>query len=200
MKDDADEAARRADGVESFYKTVAWNPHRCHPGKRIIKVVKKKFTTISTHGLGLLLLCAPGISRADETNFPYAAISRRNVFALVAAPPAANFPPPPAAPMTRLKLTGLASLPPDKWALLQIQEEGAAPFSATLLEGESKGAVRLVSINITDATAMVSNGAVLTELALEEIGGRNVPVAAPTQLAAEHLPIPVLPPPGIGDP
>ena len=147
------------------------------------------------------MLCLPGIASAAETNSPYAAIARRNVFSLVAAPPpAVHFPPPPAAPMTRLKLTGLAVLPPDKWALLQIQEEGAPPFSAALLEGESKGAVRLVSINITAATALVSNGAVLTELALEKIGVRNKAVAAPTQLAAEHRPIPVLPLPGAGDP
>ena len=161
--------------------------------------MKKNSSIVCAPGLAVFLLCWPEISRAVETNFPYAIISRRNVFSLVAVSPATNFPPPPA-PLTRLKLTGFAFLPPHKWAVLQIKEADAAPVGVALEEGESLGAVQLISVNAAAGIVAVRNGAVPMELALEKSGGCDLAVAAPTQLAAEHRPIPVLPPLGSADP
>jgi hypothetical protein len=103
----------------------------------------------------------------------------------------------PQMPPAQVKLTGIAILPPVKWALLEVQEYGQNISPLALTEGSRRLALEVVEVDAKAGWVTVRNAGVLMTLTIEKMGATP---AAPVAWGGEHRPIPVLPPIGAGDP
>ena len=140
----------------------------------------------------VLLVLLAAKSAAGDTN-RFNLIPERNVFSLKTPAIVANAPPP-AIPRALVKLTGLTSIPPDKWAFLNIKPEGEAPLVTALKVGESVAAVAVLDINLETRAVAIRNEGVLMTLVFAE--NQRTPLPPPD---AGHRPIPAFPPPDAGE-
>lgn len=111
---------------------------------------------------------------------------------------AGEFPPVvPQSPPARVKLTGIAVLPPDKWVSLRVEEFNEPAVEVVLREGWRRLSVRVVEIDSHARWAIIRCGATDVKLIVE---GKNTSVVVAAEFGGEHRPLPLLPPPGSGDP
>ena len=132
-----------------------------------------------------------------ETN-GYATISRRNAFAL-AQPTLASNPPPPVTAV-QIKLTGVAVIPPQKWALLQIQAPGKKARAVTLAEGARDASLEVLEIDPRGWRVKIRNSGAVTLLTMAS--GRPESGDGPIAVAAtdhDHVPLPTVPLPEAGE-
>ena len=162
----------------------------------------KSFSGINRRaGLIVALVASCDAAFAGERTNDYSGIPLRNIFSLRAALVQTNPAPTAAAsPPQQLKLTGIAALLPRKWAVLQIQEPGKPARSVLLKEGTKESGVEVVEIDAQARWVKILNGGAPMTLTFANNGLRsNSP-----QLAGgpdpNHVPVPLLPPPGAGDP
>jgi hypothetical protein len=104
----------------------------------------------------------------------------------------------PQMPPARVKLTGIAVLPPAKWALLEVQEYGQPAQQIALAEGSRRIALEVVEVDCLGRWVMVRQAGALLKLTIENPAA--VPSIAAANVDAEHVPLPLLPPVGAGDP
>jgi hypothetical protein len=95
----------------------------------------------------------------------------------------------------RIKLTGVAALPSQRFAMLQVEENGKAPVLITLREGVSSYHFQLLAIDIGKKEVLVRNCGELVRLWFDE---KN-PGAPACGSDPDHAPIPVTPDPNSGD-
>ncbi|MEJ0089393.1 MAG: hypothetical protein WDM80_06570 [Limisphaerales bacterium] len=142
------------------------------------------------------MLVATALSSAiGETN-QVAAVQKRNALALQTTSAVTNVVIP-QTPPPKIKLNGIAILPPDKWALLEIQAEGQPVDRVAMTEGSRKASLELVTIDAKGKSATIRNAGVLTTLA---IGKSESPSMMAANFGGEHVPLPLLPVVGAGDP
>lgn len=103
----------------------------------------------------------------------------------------------PQSPPARVKLTGIAVLPPDKWVILEITEYGQPEVRLALTEGSRRLSVRVVKIDSQVRWAIIRCGQTDMKFTIESPATLANPTA---ELGGEHRPLPLLPPPGAGDP
>lgn len=103
----------------------------------------------------------------------------------------------PQTPPARVKLTGIAVLPPAKWALLEVQEYGQPADQLALMEGSRRLALEVVEVDGQAKWVTVRNAGALMKLTLEKPAGATIATA---NSGGAHLPLPLLPPAGAGDP
>jgi hypothetical protein len=101
-----------------------------------------------------------GTAALAESPTPYDSIVTRNMFALRPPPLEQSTAPVPETvwtPPPDLKLTGLVVLPPTKKVALYMIEQGKAPKSYVLGEGEQQDDIKVVSIDGKSRTVRVKN-------------------------------------------
>lgn len=103
----------------------------------------------------------------------------------------------PQTPPARVKLTGIAVLPPDKWGLLEVQEYGQPADRLVLMEGSRRLALEVVEVDGQARWVTVRNAGVLMKLTIEKPAAASM---VAVNLDSEHIPLPLLPPIGAGDP
>ena len=130
-----------------------------------------------------------------ETN-RYAAGWQRNPMALPAATNVTDVVIP-QTPPPKIKLNGIAVLPPDKWVLLEIQADGRPVDRVALTEGSRKASLEVVTIDAQGKSATIRNAGVLMTLAIGKAGAPSMVVA---NFGGEHVPLPLVPEIGAGDP
>jgi len=103
----------------------------------------------------------------------------------------------PQTPPAGVKLTGIAVLSSDKWALLEVQEYGQSAERLVLTEGSRRLALEVVEVDPRAQWVIIRNAGELMKLTVEKPASASF-VAA--NFGGEHLPVPLLPPVGAGDP
>ena len=135
---------------------------------------------------------------ADEGTNRYSVIAQKNTFALKAAAAATNASPVVAtASLARIKLTGLAVIPPLKWVVLKIQEPGKPAAMTTLQEGCSEGVVEILEVDANARHVKIRNAGLMMTLTFEDEDLLQKKALA--GLEVEHRPLPLLPPTDAGD-
>jgi hypothetical protein len=135
-------------------------------------------------GLAGLWLCpfAQAGLPASSHNVYYAIVAR-NVFHLMPEPPP---PPPPAPPLPEITLTGIATILPQKCALLNIRFPAGAAGPAReeeciLRPGEREGPIEVLAINEKTGYVRLNNsGTVMSITFGPHDPGHPTAVAAPT--------------------
>ena len=94
-----------------------------------------------------------------------------------------------------LKLKGVAELPQQRFALLQILERGKTPVAVTLREGVRSGDFELLEMDIRKRVVVIRNGSEVVRLWFED-GASAVPEFGSDP---DHVPIPLVPDPNAGD-
>lgn len=104
----------------------------------------------------------------------------------------------PQLPPARVKLIGIAILPPHKWVLLEVEEYQQPPVQITLLQGARREFLQVLEVDSKCGWAIICNAGVDVKLTIE------MPATAAPNLVSildeEHRPLPLPPPPGAGDP
>jgi len=103
----------------------------------------------------------------------------------------------PQTPPAALKLTGLAESLSNKWALLEVQEYGQPAEHLALTEGSCRGTVTVVQVDARAGWAKVNYAGAVITLTVEKL---STAAALPAKPVGEHLPLPLLPQDGVGDP
>ncbi|MGC8743113.1 MAG: hypothetical protein ACP5T0_04455 [Verrucomicrobiia bacterium] len=128
-----------------------------------------------------------GIAEQDR----YGAIVRRNAFNL--REPEPPKPPPEPPPSIKVNLTGITTILSGKRAFFLVQEQGKAPESKMLKEGERDGQIEVISIDEVAGAVKVKIGDKERELTFKDDG-----IKPPTAPAAPVPAVPGAPPvPGI---
>ena len=154
-------------------------------------------STPSRLGTVWLCLTAMGGFASSETN-RYSAIAQRNAFALKAPSAVIVFPPTTTVSQVKIKLVGLAAIANRKWVVLQIQTPGKPQTTTALKEGSSEGPVEILEVDAKAQRVKIRNaGLAMTIMFDDEDLLRKDSLA---RLQAEHQPVPLVPPPGAGDP
>lgn len=148
--------------------------------------------------LGILWLCLTATVEfaGGETN-RYAAIAQRNTFGLRAPSTAIISPPIAAVSPVKIKLVGLAAIPPDKWVVLQIQAPGKPSAMLTLKEGCGEGPVEILEVDAKARRVKVRNAGSVMTVTFDD--DALIQKTALARLQAGHQPVPVVPPPGAGE-
>jgi hypothetical protein len=149
-----------------FYASVARRLHECHPTHFDCRRVRTK--------KGLCLLFCLSVPSVVWANGGTNAVPANSV---------------------QVKFTGIAAMPPQKWAMLQVQKPGETPVSVLLKEGEQVSSVEIVQIDVPAGRICVRNAGVMTTVTLEkEDAGPERPLPD-----ANHVPLPALPPADAGE-
>jgi hypothetical protein len=135
--------------------------------------------------IGLCCCRLAATAFAQTNSFP--ATAQRNEFALKPAAVATNAPAM-AAPVVRLKLLGIAALPPRKWAVLQVEQPGKPAAAIVFREGQSIASVEVTEIDASSRTVTVRHAAGSTSLTFEADSVKPA-VAAATEAERDHQPI-----------
>lgn len=146
-----------------------------------------------------------GAITSDGGGNPYQTVVDRNAFGLKPVPVVSSEPPaPPPPPPNQLKLQGFSNLFGKRRVLLKVTEPpkpGQPPKEEALVldEGERRGAIEILAIDIEARTVKLSNSGQVTNLALVDyIAKTSAPTpGAPVPGAIPGVPRPQLPMPGI---
>ncbi len=130
-----------------------------------------------------------------ETN-QIAAVQKRNTLTLQTAHAVTNVVIP-QTPPPKIKLNGIAILPPNKWAMLEVQVDGQPVDRLALIEGSRRASLEVVTIDAEGKSVIIRNAGVLMTLA---IGKSEAPSMIAANFSGEHVPLPLLPVVGAGDP
>lgn len=140
--------------------------------------------------LGLLLCPASQAGVQPSSATRYLSIVERNVFHLTPEPPAPA-PVAPRPPLPEVTLTGIASILPDKRALLKIRYPAGAGAPAReqdciLRPGEREGPIEVLEINEREARVTVNNSGTIMTITFEPT--RPEHGVNPAQRVARHPP------------
>lgn len=149
---------------------------------------------VSSFSLVLCILLLGLLPSSALTANPYvSAITNRNVFSLKsAADLEAGKPPPPPPNIPAVKLAGITTIMGGKRAILRVPRAARPPIPATeislmLKEGApAEEGVRVLEINIAEATVRIDNNGTVQTLDLE----KDAPKSAPAAPVAPPIPVP----------
>ncbi len=134
------------------------------------------------------------VAQTEENQ--YSLIWERNIFNLKSQVVETNLPKPAETPARIVKLVGLAAFPPDRWAVLLIEEKGKKQWSLVLKEGCSRSNILVIEVNPRERWVRLENDGTISTVLLEK-ARPSLPPPPPPDPA--HPLLPVLPPPGSGD-
>lgn len=103
----------------------------------------------------------------------------------------------PALPPVRVKLIGIAVLPPDKWVLLEVQADSEPAVQFALMPNARRIGLQVIEVDPHACWAKIRNGNAVVTLTVENSAAAPVAI---NNSGGEHRPLPLLPPPGAGDP
>lgn len=149
--------------------------------------------------LGIFSLClAAATGFAGGATNGYSVLAQNKTLALKAPAVTNGSPATAAIPPAKIKLVGLAAIPPCKWAVIQIQEPGRPAVTVTLKEGCGAGPVEILDVDARAQQVKIRNAGKVMTIAFED--DDLIQKNALAKLEAEHPPLPTVPLLGAGDP